>query len=296
MDGLRRGPRLSPRYFYDRRGSRLFDAITRTPEYYLTRTELAVLRERGDLIGALVPEHAVLVELGSGSADKALALLDNLRTPAAYRPIDISEEALARTVQQVASQRPSLPVSSYWGDFTAEAAYSGLPADVPRLVYYSGSTLGNFEPQEALAFLRALRARLAPGDMLLLGVDLIKEARVLHAAYNDAGGITAEFNKNALCHLNARFEGDFDPEAFEHRAFYQPLERRVEMHLVPRRTVHVRLAGERLRFEPSRPIHTENSYKFTLDDIAGLANRSGFQLVTSVTDERAWFAEALFRA
>jgi dimethylhistidine N-methyltransferase len=294
--GLRQTPpRISPRYFYDGPGSRLFDQITGTPEYYPTRTELALLRERGGKIAERIASGCVLVELGSGSADKALALLDHLDSPRLYRPIDISREALDRTTRAVRRARPDLPVSPYWGDFAAEAAYADLPREAERLVYYSGSTIGNFEPAEAIDFLRKLRARLHPSDVLLLAADLVKDPTVLHAAYNDAQGVTAAFNKNLLLHLNARFGANFDPDAFEHRAFYEPRKRRIEMHLVPRGKLHVSLAGEAFRFEPSLPIHTESSHKFTLDDLPRLASSAGFTFEAVVTDERSWFAEALFR-
>lgn len=289
-------PRIAPRYFYDRLGSELFDEITRTPEYYLTRTELSIIAQRGHEVAEHVGEGSVLVELGSGSADKALALLEHLRKPVLYRPIDISREALKRTMRAVRRARPDLDVSPYWGDFAAAAAYADLPAGAPRLVYYSGSTIGNLEPADAVAFLRALRERLEPGDALLLAVDLVKDPAVLHAAYNDAAGLTAAFNKNVLRHINARFGGDFDPGAFDHRAFYEPRKRRVEMHLVPQRPLEVSIAGERLHFVTRCPIHTESSHKFTLDDLPALAARSGYTTERVLTDARGWFAEAIFRA
>jgi dimethylhistidine N-methyltransferase len=297
LAGLRQSPpRILPRYFYDHRGSQLFDEITRTPEYYPTRTELSLLQDRGEEIAEYIARGSVLVELGSGSADKALALLRHLREPSLYRPIDISKEALDRTTRATRRARPGLEVSPYCGDFSAHAAYADLPAGAQRLVYFSGSTIGNLERPDAVAFLRALRERLNPGDALLLGVDLVKDPAVLHAAYNDAAGVTAAFNRNALRHINARFGADFRPEAFEHLAFYDPRKRRVEMHLVPSVEFDVHIGGERLRFVPEVPIHTESSHKFTLDDLPSLARQSGYSLDLVATDPRAWFAEALFRA
>ena len=297
LAGLRQSPpRIAPRYFYDRRGSQLFDEITRTPEYYPTRTELSLLEERGVEIAEHIARGSVLVELGSGSADKALTLLGHLTAPRLYRPIDISKEALDRTTRAARRARPDLEVSPYCGDFSARAAYADLPTGAQRLVYFSGSTIGNLERADAVAFLRTLRERLNPGDALLLGVDLVKDPAVLHAAYNDAAGVTAAFNRNALRHINARFGADFQPEAFEHRAFYNPPKRRVEMHLVPCTELDVSIGGERLRFVPDVPIHTENSHKFTLDDLHGLARQSGYRLEFVATDPRAWFAEALLRA
>ncbi|NUO48646.1 MAG: L-histidine N(alpha)-methyltransferase [Polyangiaceae bacterium] len=287
-------PRVSPRYFYDEVGSRLFDRITLTPEYYPTRTELAILKDRGGAIGEHISAGSVIVELGSGSADKILALLAHLDAPRLYRPIDISRAALDKTCEGVRRGAPELELWPFEGDFTAAAAYADLPAGAPKLVYYSGSTIGNFDPPEATGILRALRERLAPGDVLLLAADLVKDHAVLHAAYNDAAGVTAAFNRNMLRHLNARFGTDFDAEAFDHLAFFEPKKRRIEMHLVPRSEQRVRIGEETVSF--NKPIHTESSYKFTPDDLTGLARSSGFRLEKIVTDERGWFAEAIFRA
>lgn len=296
IQGLRdTPPRIPARYFYDGTGSQLFDLITRTPEYYPTRTELSILEQRGARISACVRQGVALIELGCGSADKALALLGQLPAPAVYRPIDISCDALARTAAAVRRSFPALLVSPFWGDFMDDAAYADLPEAAQRLVYYSGSTIGNFDPHEAIGFLRCLRSRLSAGDQLLLAADLVKDAGVLNAAYNDAAGITAAFNRNVLAHLNVRFGGDFEPDTFDHRAFYVPNKRRVEMHLVPRASVSVTLGGERLDFAPERAIHTENSYKFTLDDLSLLARQSGYSLEEVVTDERSWFAVAILR-
>lgn len=295
LEGLRADPpRLSPRYFYDAEGSRLFDAITRTEEYYPTRTELAILRTRGDAIARHVAKGAVVIELGSGSGDKVIELLGKLDHAAAYRPIDISPEALAATRDAVARAFPSLPILPFEGDFTDPRAYRGLPSDAPRVVYYSGSTIGNFDPPEAVRFLRSLRALLTTGDTLVLAADLVKDGSVLHAAYNDAQGVTAAFNKNALAHLNRRFGLDFDPDAFDHRAEWNARRKRIEMHLVPRTPQTVHFGEHELEFLPSRPIHTESSYKFDFDTLRSLADESGFTVRTIVTDDRRWFAEAVF--
>jgi len=297
IKGLRATPpRIPARYFYDGTGSQLFDLITQTPEYYPTRTELSILEQRGARIAACVGKEVALIELGCGSADKALALIGHLSSPSVYRPIDISCDALERTTSAVRKSYPALAVSPFWGDFMEDAAYADLPEAARRLVYYSGSTIGNFDPHEAIGFLRCLRDRLSRGDQLLLAVDLVKDVGLLNAAYNDAAGVTAAFNRNVLAHLNARFGGDFEPDAFEHRAFYQPEKRRVEMHLVPRANISVTLGGERLDFAPERAIHTENSYKFTIDDLRLLARQSGYAIEEMVTDERAWFAVAILRA
>ena len=294
IDGLRADPpRIHVRYFYDETGSRLFDRITRTPEYYPTRTELSILSERGRRIAARIGPGAGVIELGSGSAEKAIALLGHLRAPSVYRPIDISRAALERTTSAVRAAYPRLTVSPYWGDYMDEEAYADLPRAARRLVYYSGSTIGNFDRADAVGFLRALRGRLVRGDRLLVALDLVKDAAVLNAAYNDAEGVTAAFNRNVLAHLNARFGADFDPDAFEHRAFYDPVKRRVEMHLVARDSVVVTVDGQRLEFAPGRAIHTESSYKFTLGDVAALARESGYVLDDVITDERSWFAEAI---
>ncbi len=287
-------PRVWPRYFYDARGSELFERITRTPEYYPTRTELAILRDQGVRIGAHVPRGATIIELGSGSADKIVALLAHLDAPRLYRPIDISRAALDATFAGVRQAFPALDISPFEGDFTAAAAYADLPAGSPKLVYYSGSTIGNYEPPDAIAFLRTLHDRLARGDTLLLAADLVKDAAILNAAYNDAAGVTAAFNKNLLRHLNARFGADFQPDAFDHHAFFDERRRRIEMHLVPRSPQRVRIGADEIVFD--RPIHTESSYKYTPDDLAGLARKAGYTLEAIVTDDRGWFAEAILRA
>ena len=294
-------PRVAPRYFYDARGSHLFGKITETPEYYPTRTELAILRERGAEIAAHIGRPGAanaaggwaVIELGSGSGEKVLALLSHLGAVSAYRPIDISATAVDATAAAVRQSRPALDVRPYRGDFTDPNAYAGLPAGAPKLVYYSGSTIGNFEPADAVRFLRELRAQLAPGDCLLLATDLIKDAAVLDRAYNDRAGYTAAFNKNLLTHLNARFGADFMVEAFDHHAFYNHAKRRIEMHLVPSSVQRVHIGGETFTFQRSRPIHTECSYKFDRDQLRSLAEKSGFTLTGIVTDERDWFAESV---
>jgi len=288
-------PRVAPRYFYDAVGSSLFAKITETPEYYPTRTELAILRERGRSIAQHVPAGASVIELGSGSGDKVLALLTHLDKARIYRPIEISASALAITAEAVRSLRPDLDVRPFCGDFMDVMAYSGLPSDAPKLVYYSGSTIGNFDPPEQARFLRHLRAQLAPGDVLLLATDLVKDEDVLNAAYNDAAGYTAAFNKNMLAHLNTRFGASFVPEAFDHVAFYNPSERRIEMHLSAREPQRVSIGTETLTFTSERPIHTESSYKFQRDDLESLAQKTGFELVDMITDDRGWFAESVFR-
>lgn len=297
IEGLREDPpRVAPQYLYDAAGSRLFQQITRTPEYYPTRTELGILRERGERIASRIAPGCVLIELGCGSPDKAFALLAHLVEPRLYRPIDISQDAIERTARVIAESRPGVEVSAYRGDLMDERAYRDLPSWAPRVLYYPGSTIGNWDPPEAIACLRALRGQLGSGDFLLLAVDLVKDTDVLWRAYNDRAGRTAAFNKNLLRHLNARFEANFDVEAFEHLAFYDARERRVEMHLVPRRRVRARLGGETFSFTPSRPIHTERSYKFTLDDLPRIAACAGFVFEEVITDPRGWFAVALFRA
>lgn len=297
LAGLRQTPpRLAPRYFYDDAGSNLFSEITKTREYYPTRTELSILTERGQEIAAHVAPHAVVVELGSGSGDKVITLLGQLDRPRAYRPIDISRVALDATQSAVEAAYPALDILPFLGDFTDPEAYRGLPVGSPVLVYYSGSTIGNYEPREAVAFLQKLRAVLSGGGKVLLGVDLTKDKSILDAAYNDSRGITAAFNRNMLRHINARFGADFDPEAFDHVASYNANRRRIEMHLAARAPQVVHIADERIVFEPENPIHTENSYKFDLDDVQRLAEASGFCVEAIVTDSRRWFAEAILVA
>jgi len=288
---------VSPKYFYDRRGSQLFDEITALPEYYVTASELEILHAHGKQMAACIGPGAALVELGIGSAEKARCLLDHLPDLAWYVPVDISESALERATRELRAAYPDLDIRPICGDFTRPLALSGLDEVPRRVLFYPGSTIGNLDPEPAAAFLARLRrTHLVPGDGLLLGADLQKDVAVIEAAYNDLAGVTEAFNKNLLCHLNRRFGGDFDPDGFDHVAFYDAGRGRIEMHLRSRREQVVTLAGRSFRFGEAETLHTESSYKYTEEGMHALAEGAGFCRERFWTDRRRYFGVWYFSA
>ncbi len=267
---------ISPKYFYDVRGSVLFDAICELPEYYPTRTELAILRAHAGEIGALCGPRAELVEFGAGSLTKVRLLLDAMEQPARFVPIDISGEYLHAAAERLRADRPQLEVVPLVGDYTAHLELPPKPADAGRRIgFFPGSTIGNFDPEQALDFLR-MAANMLRGGALVLGADLVKDPALLHAAYNDTQGVTAAFNLNLLARANRELGTDFDLEGFAHGAFYNSPQRRIEMHLVSRQRQTVRLGGRPFVFEEGETLHTENSVKFSVDGLRALAERAGF--------------------
>ena len=294
LAGLARSPKtLSCKYFYDRRGSQLFDDICRLPEYYLTRSELAIMdRYAGDMADEIGP-RAMLVELGSGSSVKVRLLLDRLEHTAAYAPIDISWEHLHATANRLQRDYPFLEILPTAADFTERL---WLPASrvTPRrrIVYFPGSTIGNFRMGAARRILRRIAHLCAPGGALLLGVDLEKDPATIEAAYNDAAGVTAEFNLNLLRRINRELDADFDLDAFQHSAFYDRRYKRVDIRLESRRTQRVRVGAASYRFARGEAIRTEYSHKYTIDGLAELADEAGFTLRRYWTDDRQYFAVA----
>lgn len=294
--------RLPAALFYDAVGSALFDEITRTPEYYPTRTELSILqRHAEEILQAARPPTGplVVVELGAGSAEKTRVLLRRLAAMqggGCYVPIDISAEPIHRAALEIQEEIAGLEVLPLVGDH--DPALARLPADGPaRLILFIGSSIGNYEPEEAAGFLARVGARMRPEDRMLLGTDLVKDPAILHAAYNDAAGVTAEFNLNALARLGREYGADFDLAAFQHRAFYDPAKRRVEMHLVSLREQTARIPRLHLDVPLAKgeTIHTENSYKYTQEDVDALAREGGFFVERRWTDARGWFAVHLLR-
>ena len=281
---------ISPKYFYDVRGSQLFDAICELPEYYPTRTELQILRSHAGEIAAEMGPRAEIVEFGAGSCAKVKLLLDAMEHPARYLPIDISGEHLARAAAELRAQYPALDVQPVVADYTQRLL---LPARLPgagqRVGFFPGSTIGNFTPAEALHFLR-VTGQVLRGGALLLGADLVKEPAVLHAAYNDAQGVTAEFNLNLLVRANRELGASFVPGQFAHSAFYNAPLQRIEMHLVSRCRQQVALAGQMHEFAEGETLHTENSYKFTIDGLRALAARAGFRPGSVWTDPQRMFS------
>ena len=295
--GLSRTPRsISPKFFYDAAGSQLFDRICELPEYYPTRTELQILTDHAPEIARHIGPRAEVVEFGAGSLTKVRLLLDALEAPKRYLPIDISGEHLEAAAQRLRSDYPALAVQPIVADYTMPLVLPAPAEDAGgRVGFFPGSTLGNFSPSEALAFLQ-LAARLLRGGGLLLGVDLVKDPAVLHAAYNDAQGVTAAFNLNLLRRANAELDTDFDLDGFTHAAFYNAPLRRIEMHLVSRRAQAVMLHGERFDLAEGETIHTENSHKFTVDGLRELASKAGFTPTAVWTDPARLFSVHWLRA
>lgn len=288
-------PWLHPKFFYDATGSALFDAITRTPEYYPTRVEADIFQHYLPEMLAGAPNRRVLVEPGSGSCEKALALLED-RELRHYAPIEISRDYLVACCARLAEEHPELAVDAICGDFVNCRA---LPEQIPangRLVFFPGSTIGNFDPHHACDLLANFRDLAAPGGHLLIGTDLPKDRNVLEAAYNDAQGLTARFNLNILSHLTQQLDCEFDAGAFRHLAFYNAAAGRIEMHLVCWRETEARAGSLRRRFEPGDSIHTESSYKYEPDTFIAMAQRAGLEAIDHWTDSRGWFAVHLLRA
>ena len=294
-NGLATRPRsLPPKYFYDATGSRLFDEITRLPEYYLTRVEESLLDGLAPrLMRALAPTD--IVELGSGFSVKTRRLLaERNGAPLRYTPVDVDEATVAASAARLLAEDAGLEVHAVVGDFERHLVH--VPAaDGRRLVLFLGSTIGNLDPAGRVALLAQIRTLLRRGDRLLLGVDLVKERATLEAAYNDAAGVTAAFNRNILQVVNRALGADFQPEAFRHHAFYNAGEARIEMHLVSERRQIVRIPGIGLRFElePAETIWTESSYKFTRASTTSMLAEAGLRLAAWHTDRAARFALAL---
>jgi dimethylhistidine N-methyltransferase len=290
VDGLSQHPkRLPPKYFYDAAGSELFEQITLLPEYYPTRTELGILRERGSAIAAFVPNGAALVEFGAGATTKVRLLLNECAF-AAYVPVDISGDFLKAQADALRRDFPRLAVLPVTADFTAPFALPETIAGKPKVGFFPGSTIGNFEPHEACAFLRTARDILGQNAGMIVGVDLEKDDRVLYEAYNDKAGVTARFNLNLLNRINRELGGNFDASAFTHRAIYNRERHRIEMHLISRKAQTVRVLGRSFSFRAGETIHTENSYKYSLERFAALARGSGWTPRACWTDSADMFS------
>lgn len=290
IDGLAHQPKqLSPKYFYDEAGSQLFEQITQLPEYYPTRTELDILRDRGTDIAAIIPKGAALVEFGAGSTTKVRLLLERCAF-SAYVPVDISGAFLNGQADALRKDFPQLAVHPVVADFTASFTLPDMVKTMPKVGFFPGSTLGNFEPHEACAFLRSVRAILGDGATMIIGVDLEKDEKVLHDAYNDAAGVTGNFNKNVLVRINRELGGNFDLSGFAHRAIYNRERHRIEMHLVSLKAQTVRVVGQSVSFRAGESIHTESSYKYSIERFQALARGAGWKLQESWTDPEKMFS------
>ncbi len=277
LAGLAAAPKaLPPKYFYDARGCALFEAICELPEYYPTRVELALMAEHAPAMAAQLPSGCMLIEFGSGASRKTETLLRTLR-PDAYMPVDIAIEVLRDSTARLAGQFPQLPIIAVCADYMQPLQ---VPAQLPgkrRVIYFPGSTIGNLTPEEALEFLRRGGKLAGAGGAMLIGVDLKKDPQVLHAAYNDAQGVTAEFNLNLLRRINRELAADFDLDYFHHIAFYNAVASRIEMHLESVRAQAVTVSGRTFAFAAGERIHTENSYKYSVAEFQRLAQDAGFR-------------------
>ena len=292
LHGLRQPQKQLPcKFFYDERGSALFEQICDLEEYYLTRTELAILRRFAGEMAATLGPGCRVVEYGSGSSIKTRILLDHLDNVAAYVPIDISREPLLHAARAMAAAYPGIEILPVCGDYTADLRLpDGRTESARTMIYFPGSTIGNFEPDDAQRFLRRMREVCGRGGGLLIGVDLKKDPRVLHAAYNDAAGVTAAFNSNILARVNRELDGDLRLDQFAHYAFYNAREGRVEMHLVSLERQAARVGTVPFHFCRGESIFTESSYKYTLEEFARLAMASGYSVERVWTDDRQWFS------
>ena len=302
-EGLNDEPRWLPsKYFYDAEGSRLFDRICELDEYYPTRTETRILEQLLPDLSTILTGDIALLEYGSGSSTKTRVLLEALPGIRTYIPIDISREHLLAASADLQSRFPTLEVLPVCADYGRPIPFPWDSKEVPhladadRMVFFPGSTIGNFTHPVARAFLRRMGELVGPGGRILIGVDLVKGVDVLHAAYNDAMGVTAEFNRNILSHINARLGSDFRPEAFKHRAFFDETNGRIEMNLIAGERMKARLPQGSVQFEEGDVIRTEYSHKYTLDGFSSLASEAGLEVEQVWTDDRNWFSVQLLIA
>ncbi|MEI4461149.1 L-histidine N(alpha)-methyltransferase [Exiguobacterium sp. A1_3_1] len=290
IEGLMREQKVLPaKYFYDHIGSQLFEQITQQPEYYPTRTELAILEQHRAEIARSIGDVHTLIEYGSGSSRKIQMLLETFTHLDTYMPIDISKDFLMESARQLSERYPALHIKAVCGDYSQSIS---LPVEESqkRVIFFPGSTIGNFEPEEAMRFLRHSSRILETGDGFLIGVDLKKSVDVLERAYNDAAGVTAAFNLNMLTHLNQMLEGTFDVTRFEHHAFYNEEKGRIEMHLRSQLDQLVQVGDVTVPFKKGETIHTENSYKYSKEEFETLARQSGFHSVNCWIDDDERFS------
>ncbi|WP_406827756.1 L-histidine N(alpha)-methyltransferase [Microbulbifer sp. ARAS458-1] len=282
---------LPCKYLYDEVGSRLFEEICTLQDYYLTRTEADIFAREIQAMAEAIGPQVTLIEPGAGNCEKAEPLLRAMLSPAGYFPLDISPEILLAARQRIQRRTPELPIRPVVGDFTSHSVWRELP-EIPgrKVVFFPGSTIGNFTPEQALALLSLFAEQLRPGDGLLLAADLVKDSVVLERAYHDSSHVTEAFNKNLLRRINRELDGSFNLDAFAHRAFYHRLRRRVEMHLVSLESQAVEVCGRQFHFDEGETIHTENSHKYTLAALKELLRSTGFQPQQYWTDHQQHYA------
>jgi len=282
--------RLSPKYFYDSIGSALFERITELPEYYPTRREIGILNEHAGDIAGLIPPGAALVEFGSGSSTKTRILLSAAKTLAAYVPVDISAQFLHQQMAGLRREYPKVAMLPVAADFTKPFDLPDAVQTMPRAGFFPGSTIGNFEPHEAAAFLHHAARILGRGAAFIVGVDLVKDTQILKKAYNDSQGVTAKFNLNLLTRINRELGAKFNPACFEHHAFFNRDRSRIEMHLASLKRQRIKVCGECIEFRAGETIHTENSYKYSIDSFRALARGAGWTPAAAWTDADNYFS------
>lgn len=294
IEGMTSSPRsIAPKFFYDEKGSQLFDAICETSEYYPTRTEIKILEQNIDEIAEHVGEDCLLIEPGSGSSQKVRVMLDAVN-PKAYMPLDISKDYLKLAAEDVASEYPWLEVHAACVDYTSPFPLPPCHEKARKVAFFPGSSIGNFDPAHAVDFLTNLAQMLEADGGLLIGVDLKKNKDVLHAAYNDNDGVTAAFNENLLTRISDELDATFDLKKFHHHAFYNEHLGRIEMHLVSDETHTVSIGNHDFEFTKNETIHTESSYKYTIDEFQILAKKAGFNPINVWTDPDNLFSVHYF--
>ena len=294
IDGLSKQQKsIPPKFFYDEKGSNIFEAICETPEYYPTRTEQTILQENAEDIANIIGHHCILVEPGSGNCEKVRLLLDALR-PRAYVPMDISKDHLKKAAMNLSAEYPWLDVLAACVDFTQPLDLSFCPTEMQKIAFFPGSSIGNFEPADAVEFMSHVVDAVGQGGGMLIGVDLKKDKAILDAAYNDAAGITAAFNLNLLERINHELDANFQIENFEHHAFYNQDKGRIEMHLRSQQKQRVKIEDTTINLEEGETIHTENSYKYTIREFQAMADRAGFMPVYVWTDPDELFSVHYF--
>jgi len=296
LSGLSNIPKAIPaKYLYDQRGAELFNKICELPEYYPTRTETGIFRDNADDIAEHMGEKNIFVELGSGNSEKARILLESFR-PSQYLGVDISKEFLLEATQNLADDYPWLQVHAVCADFSRQLRLPAHCISSSIVAFYLGSSIGNFHPDEAVAFMQQIHKLIGIGNQLLIGVDLKKDEQFLHAAYNDKAGVTAAFNLNLLHRMNRELDADIDVEKFQHEAFYNPSRGRIEMHLVSITNQVLKIGKRKFSLALGDSIHTESSYKYSLQEFGQLAEQSGFRIQKVWTDENNYFSTQLLIA
>ncbi len=290
IDGLKReNKKIPPKFFYNEEGSKIFDAICESPEYYPTRTEIGILQDNATEISKYIDADCLLIEPGSGSSQKVRFLLDTLK-PSVYMPMDISKDYLIQIASDVSKEYSWLDVHAACIDYTDKIKLPYNLDDVHKVAFFPGSSIGNFEPSDAVAFLENIADIVKPGGGILIGVDLKKDTDILTAAYNDSDGATANFNLNLLTRINEELDADFDLNGFEHEAFYNDKKNRIEMHLKSIKAQTVSLGEHRIKFSKNETIHTENSYKYSITEFQNLLRKAGFEPLNVWTDENDLFS------